>query len=278
MVLCLISVLADDDLLNYWSVLPCFPCCGWRSSLWHWRMKQQSGCWVRMRQRAWSPGPGKPGEEQKSLQWFWLSLTQQGMKSLLRRGLEKDEVAGISLVPGWGPPRRSSGQGGGRIPYQLPAVPREAKDCLVCQQKFKTHHKLMKHMGVHRGEKFPVRSVVRYWPVGGCSGDTWVPVCRGGRSACPDCGKEYASTQGISQHHKANHGVDAPELDKGFYCPHCNKLFRVKKSMKEHATMCADNSNRKGPFFCRVPGCPSADHIFNRIKNLNNISPVCTAG
>ena len=35
------------------------------------------------------------------------------------------------------------------VPYQIPAVPREAKDCPVCQQSFVTHHRLMVHMGVH---------------------------------------------------------------------------------------------------------------------------------
>ena len=116
------------------------------------------------------------------------------------------------------------------IPYQLPAVPREAKDCPVCQQKFKTHHTLMKHMGVHREEKFSCEKC------GKVLASRWmlwahISACVQGRKVpCPDCGKEYATRQGMKQHHKANHGVDAPEQDEGFYCPHCNKLFRVKKA------------------------------------------------
>ena len=39
------------------------------------------------------------------------------------------------------------------VPYQVPAVPREAKDCLVCQQSFITHYRLMVHIGAHQGEK-----------------------------------------------------------------------------------------------------------------------------
>ena len=41
------------------------------------------------------------------------------------------------------------------IPYQIPAVTRDRKDCPVCQKSFKTHLHLMVHMGVHHGEKFP---------------------------------------------------------------------------------------------------------------------------
>ena len=41
------------------------------------------------------------------------------------------------------------------IPYQILAVARDRKDCLVCKKSFKTHHHLIVHMGVHRGEKFP---------------------------------------------------------------------------------------------------------------------------
>ena len=41
------------------------------------------------------------------------------------------------------------------VPYQLPAVARDTTNCPVCERKFITHHHLMKHMGVHCGEKFP---------------------------------------------------------------------------------------------------------------------------
>ena len=47
------------------------------------------------------------------------------------------------------------------VPYQILVVPRESKDCPVCQQSFKIHHHLMVHMGVHRGEKPHVQSVGR---------------------------------------------------------------------------------------------------------------------
>ena len=41
-----------------------------------------------------------------------------------------------------------------KVPYQIPSVPMEAKDCPVCQQSIKTHRWLMVHMGVHWGKKY----------------------------------------------------------------------------------------------------------------------------
>ena len=51
--------------------------------------------------------------------------------------------------------------------------------------------------------------------------------------------------------------INVPKMDDGFPWPHCGKIYRIKKSMLEHRLVCADNPNRKGPFYCRVPGCPS---------------------
>ena len=33
--------------------------------------------------------------------------------------------------------------------------------------------------------------------------------------------------------------------------------------------MCPSNPAKKGPFFCRVPGCVKVDHPFSWNKNLN---------
>ena len=61
------------------------------------------------------------------------------------------------------------------IPYQIPAVTRDRKDCPVCQKSFKNHNLLMVHMGVHCGEKFP----------------------------CSKCGKVLATSQMWMEHTKA---------------------------------------------------------------------------
>ena len=92
----------------------------------------------------------------------------------------------------------------------------------------------------------------------------------GNRVACPDCGQEYASTQGMCQHHRAKHGAEvAAQVAGGFVCPFCGKGYQIKKTWVEHKPYCSDNPNCKGPFYCRVVGCPSADHPFTHMRNLN---------
>ena len=111
------------------------------------------------------------------------------------------------------------------VPYQIPAVARERKDCPVCQKSFKTHHWLLVHMGVHCGEKSPcskcgkVLATKRMWT-------RYTKACvAGNQVTCPVCGQEYASAQGMHQHYKAKHGVDAAAQEQGeFLCPFCNKV------------------------------------------------------
>ena len=74
----------------------------------------------------------------------------------------------------------------------------------------------------------------------------------------------------MKQHHRAKHGVDALEVDEAFKCPHCGKMYQIKKSMLEHRPVWVNNPNQKGPFYCRVAGSPSAGHAFTQMKNLNS--------
>ena len=90
----------------------------------------------------------------------------------------------------------------------------------------------------------------------------------GKKVECPNCGKQYSSTQGLKQHQKAKHCAHAP--DEGTYvCLYCGKQYQIRKSWAEHKPYCEANPNWKGPYFCRVPGCPAADHPFNCVRNLN---------
>ena len=135
------------------------------------------------------------------------------------------------------------------VPYQLPPLPRDAKECPICQQKLKTHHRLMHHMGVHRGEKYPCEKCGKVLATKGKL-RAHVPACvQGRRMPCTDCNKTFASAQGMRQHYRAIYGADAPERDESFPFPHCTKSFSVKKSMREHSVICSENPNRKGSFF-----------------------------
>ena len=155
------------------------------------------------------------------------------------------------------------------VPYQLPPVSRDAKECSICQQVFKTHHRLMCHMGVHRGEKFPCEKCGKILASRKMLRVHVAAYVQGKRVSCSDCDWSFPSRQGMRQHFRLKHGAEAPERDESFLCPHCAKVFAVRKSMREHSGVCAENPDRKGPFYCRVPGCPSAEHAFSHMKNLN---------
>ena len=83
------------------------------------------------------------------------------------------------------------------------------------------------------------------------------------------CPKWCKGTISNRSNQKAKHGADAPEMDENFVCPYCHKGYRIKKSWAEHKPYCSQNPNFKGPYYCRVTGCPAADHPFTRMRNLN---------
>ena len=99
-----------------------------------------------------------------------------------------------ALLHGEDIPEGSQAREVAEVPYQIPAVPREAKDCPVYQQSFKTHHWLMVYMGVCRAEKYQrgkcgkVLANKKMWK-------RHTSACvQGKKVACPDCGKQYASS------------------------------------------------------------------------------------
>ena len=128
----------------------------------------------------------------------------------------------------------------------------------------------MKHMVVHRGEKFPCDECGKVLASKKMLRRHTKACVQGHKVSCPDCGKEYASSQGMKQHHKAKHGVDEPEMDGVFHTLIVGKCTRSRKVCWNTRPVCVDNPNRKGPFYCRVPGCPSAGHTFSWMKNLNS--------
>ena len=166
-------------------------------------------------------------------------------------------------------PEGAQGRELAEVPYEVPDVPRGETTCPVCGQSFRSHHRVVVHMGVHRGEKFPcgkcgkVLASERYWR------DHTQSCVKGKTVAYPVCRKPFASAQSMHNHHKAQHGADSLVPPGGFKCPFCGKKYQIKKSWTEHKPYCVDNPNKKGPYFCRVAGCTSADHPFPMIQNLN---------
>ena len=156
------------------------------------------------------------------------------------------------------------------VPYTVPAVGRDDTKCPVCHLSFRTGFCLRKHMDVHRGEQFPCgncnkllasHQMLRESMKRAASRAPGIVVTSVTRTMPPS--KVSGSTPGLSMVWIGQHRN-----------PHYTKAFKVKKSMKEHATTCSQNPTRKGPFFCQVEGCPSKDHPFSRIKNLNaHMSP-----
>ena len=78
----------------------------------------------------------------------------------------------------------------------------------MCQQSFKTHHHLMVHMRVHRGEKFPCSKCGKVLANRRMHARHTASCVQGKNVEFPDCGKQYSSTQGLKQHQKAKHGAN----------------------------------------------------------------------
>ena len=186
-----------------------------------------------------------------------------------RRGLRRVKQQVSALLRGEDLPEGTQAREIAEVPYQLPPVARDSKECPICQQVFKTHHRLLHHMGVHRGEKFPCEKCGKVLATRKMQKAHTAACVQGKRVPCSDCDQSFSSKQGMRQHFRVTHGAKAPERDESFLCPHCAKVFAVKKSMRKHSGVCAGNPSRKGPFYCRVLGCPSSEHPFSHMKNLN---------
>ena len=186
-----------------------------------------------------------------------------------KRALKHMKQQVLALLWGEDLPEGAQATEVAEAPYEVPAVPRGETTCPVCKQVFKSHHRVTVHMGVHRGEKLPcgkcgkVLATRRYWT------EHTQSCVQGKQVACPVCRKQFASAHTMHKHHKAQHGADYVVPPGGFVCPFCGKSFQVKKTWSEHKLYCAENPDRKGPYYCRVAGCPMADHPFTRMRNLN---------
>ena len=153
------------------------------------------------------------------------------------------------------------------MPYTLPAVGRDNTKCPACHQVFKTAHRMRWHMDVHKGMGYPCSKCHKSLSSKKMLRQHEQACKEGKRHGCEVCHKSYASLSILKQHKKVSH---APEHDEVYCCPHCDKEYWVRKSMQEHAGVCEQNPDRKGPYFCRVEGCSRAQHLFQKMKNLNH--------
>ena len=138
---------------------------------------------VGQRGQAARAGPGRAaptpvGEGEVIVKKWALRRVKQQVSSLLR-GEDLPEGAKTHKVV--------------EVPYQLPTVERDAMACPVCEKELPNHHKLMKHMGEHHGEKYPCSKCGKI-----CTSRhmLWAhqPACIQGKCIqCPDCGKHYVS-------------------------------------------------------------------------------------
>ena len=96
----------------------------------------------------------------------------------------------------------------------------------------RTSFHLRKHMDVHWGEQFPCgncnKLLASHWMLR----DQEKGCIQGTRYPHDQCDKDYATKHGLRQHTRAVHGLDRPAQDEVFWCPHCAKAYKVKKSSK----------------------------------------------
>ena len=156
------------------------------------------------------------------------------------------------------------------VPYTVPDVGHEDRKCPVCHQQFKTNYRLRRHMDIHKGSGHPCSSCHKSLLSHKMLGQNKATCKQGRKHICTLCNKEYSSAKFLKTHEKVHHGATQPQPGQSFPCPHCGKAYLVKKSMREHVGTCAQNPSRRGPYFCRVKGCPKVRHPFSRMKNLNS--------
>ena len=114
-------------------------------------------------------GTGLPAARSPNLLQFSTSAACWDEVIVKKRALQRMKQQMSALLRGEDLPEGAQGREVTEVPYEVPSVPRGETTCPVCRQQFKSHHRVMVHMGVHRGEKFPcgkcgkVLASRRYW-------------------------------------------------------------------------------------------------------------------
>ena len=156
--------------------------------------------------------------------------------------------------------RMSTGASCQDVPFEVPKVQAEERDCQLCHQSLKSTRSFKHHMKTHTGETG--------WSCSHCSkiltsramSDLHLRSCGQEKGHwCQECSKGYTTKQALVAHLKAKHGP-APSVEN-LTCPTCGKIFKLVKTMREHLT------THKGPFPCRVEGYQAGP--FSLPKRLN---------
>jgi DNA-directed RNA polymerase subunit RPC12/RpoP len=81
--------------------------------------------------------------------------------------------------------------------------------------------------------------------------------------ACHPCGLNFESEEALSDHITDKHDIDDNDTKKMFSCSSCDKTFRVKSRLKNHAEIHLETSQRQRPYPCQ-----SCDKTFFRSADL----------
>ena len=107
-------------------------------------------------------------------------------------------------------------------------------------------------MDIHKGSGYPCSSCHKSLSSNKMLRQHEAACKQGRKHTCAFCNREYSSLQILKTHERVQHGASQPQPGQSFLCPHCGKAYKVKKSMREHMGICAQNPSRKGALL--LPG------------------------
>ena len=146
-----------------------------------------------------------------------------------KRALKRVKQQVSALLCGEDLPEGAQAREVAEVPYEVPAVPRGETTCPVCRQVFKTHHCIIVHMGVHRGEKFPCGKCGKVLVNRRYLAEHTQVCVQGNRVSCPVCNKQYSSAPSMCKHHGPNMVLIRWFLKVVLFAHFVGSLFRSRR-------------------------------------------------